>query len=340
MNKLGLSAILCVLFFSCNKELQVNDSGNLVAKTVVDNGTLPSITVNGIKLHAQAFGPADTTLIVYIHGGPGSNFRYLLNGKSLAERGYRVVFYDQTGSGLSQRLPENWYKDKGRDAISTIFIEELRGVINHYKTRPSQKVILIGHSWGGMLATAYAGKYPADVHGLIVAEPGGLQWSDIKEYLSKSKSIGLWSESFNDAAYLDQFLSGSKNQHEILDYKLSLLAGATSNGGDTRSQLGTNTAFYRTPREGAVVSAAMFDNGEAYQPNLAEGISGYQKRVLFLYSSNNKAFPDSWAQKISGAYPNKELFKVNGVGHSGIFDQIAVWNTITEPRILAYIRGL
>jgi len=63
-----------VLLVSCEKELEINEPGNLVPKTVVEDANLPSIEVNGAKLHAQAFGPKDSTLIVCIHGGPVLTF--------------------------------------------------------------------------------------------------------------------------------------------------------------------------------------------------------------------------------------------------------------------------
>src|SRR5690606_22997677 len=98
-----------------------------------------------------------------------------------------------------------------------LMFDELAAVIAHYRTSPSQKVILIGDSWGGILGSGYAGKYPEAVQGLIVAEPGGLKWDDIEEYVTNSRSFKLWGEAFNDATYLDQFITGKEDRHEILD---------------------------------------------------------------------------------------------------------------------------
>ena len=126
--------ILSIISFSCSKEKYIDEPGNLVPKTVDQDATLPSILVNGALLHSQAFGPEDSTLIICIHGGPGGDYRYMLNCKTLATKGYRVVFYDQRGAGLSQRFPKSWYKSQGSDAINKIFYDELKGVIAHYKT--------------------------------------------------------------------------------------------------------------------------------------------------------------------------------------------------------------
>lgn len=329
-----------VTFSSCEKEKLITDPGNLVPKTVMEDPTLPSLIINGAKLHTQAFGQPDNTLVIILHGGPGANFRYMLNCKSLADKGYRVVFYDQRGSGLSQRFPGAWYLNHGANAIEKTFYDDLKAIINHYKTQPNQKVVLLTQSWGSMMGTAYAGKYPNDIDGLILAEPGGLKWDDVLEYVGNSQALGLWSEALNDAAYLDQFLTGKENQHEILDYKLAQLAAANAVDGDLKLTLGPNGIYYQSPREGAVISAASLEIGEKYKPDFSEGILKYQKKVLFFYSSNNKAYPDSWAQKISAVYPNKELVKVQGVGHSGMFDQLDTWTTLTEPIVIEYLNSL
>jgi proline iminopeptidase len=334
-------AVIAIIGFSCTQEKFVNEPGNLVPKTVVEDPSLPAIEINEVKLHAQAFGPVDSTLVICLHGGPGSNFKYLLNCKSLANKGYRVVFYDQRGSGLSQRFSREWYLSQGAEALEKSFYGDLKGVISYYKTRPTQKVVLLSQSWGSMLATGYAGKYPNEVNGLILAEPGGLEWDDILEYVGNSRSFKLWSEELNDATYLDQFLAGTQNQHNILDYKITLLA-ANGNGivGDGSSDLGSNGISYKNIRDGAVINAAMFKLGEDHSFDLSEGIARFSTKVLFFYSSNNKAYPDSWAQKISSVYPSKEVIKVNGVGHSGMFDQITTWTNFTEPKVLQYLNGL
>lgn len=334
------SILFSVLAFSCSKENYIDEPGNLVPKTVDQNAALPSIFVNGAQLHSQAFGPEDGTLIICIHGGPGADYRYMLNCKTLATKGYRVVFYDQRGAGLSQRFPRNWYLSQGNDAMDKIFYDELKGVIAHYRTSVSQKVILLGQSWGAMLATAYAGKYPNEINGLIVAEPGGLQWDDVLDYVDKSRSFGLWGETLNDATFIDQFITGNENEHEILDYKLSVLAATNRIVGDMGVKLGVNAPADVQSRSGAVVSAASFEIGQELKPDFSAGISNFPVKTLFIYSSNNKAYPDSWAEKISSAYVKKEIFKAQGVGHSGMLDQIDFWTATMEPRIISYLQSL
>lgn len=241
------SALSVVLFFSCTDERFIDEPGNLVPKTVDQDPGLPSITVNGARLHAEAFGLPDSTMVVGIHGGPGGDYRYLLNSKDLAEFGYRVVLYDQRGSGLSQRFSQKSYTNLGLGALDVLY-DELSGVIAHYRTSPEQKVFLIGHSWGAILATGYAGKYPGAVQGLVVCEPGGLLWDDIEESVKESRSFGLFGELLNDAIYLDQFITGKEDEHEILDYKAAMMSSKNDITGDNLIEPGSRW------RSGAVIT--------------------------------------------------------------------------------------
>lgn len=310
---------------------KLDTPGNLVPKTADQDPTIPSIIVENRVLHSEAFGHPDSTIVVCIHGGPSADYRYMLTAKDFAEYGYRVVFYDQIGSGLSQRFDESYFENKDLDAI---FFDELKGVINHYKTHPDQKVILFGHSWGAIMATAYAGKYPDEIAGMALIEPGGLKWSDIVEYVTKSQATPMWSEMVNDILYQDQFISTEKDNHEVLDYKLTLFA---SHGNpNTKETITGKDGFWRF---GAVINLVSFNYGQKFQPDMSEGIQNYNRPILFMHGGAGEVYTDEWAKKISDVYVNKEIFKIEGVGHSGMLEPTP-WSTITLPKLINYFNSL
>lgn len=145
-----LAALLTAtwLWPGCDKKEIMLQPGNLVPKTVDQDPSLPAIALNGTVLHAETFGHPDSAMLVVVHGGPGADYRYLLNCRAFAADGYFVVFYDQRGAGLSRR--------HGREAFTLqVTIDDLDAVIEHYHSSAGQKVFLLGHSWGAMLATAY-----------------------------------------------------------------------------------------------------------------------------------------------------------------------------------------
>lgn len=301
----GLILALGCLISACQKgELNPSQPGNLVPLTVDQDPSLPSISANGTLLHAEAFGQPDSALLVVIHGGPGSDYRYLLNCKEFAGEGFRVVFYDQRGSGLSQRHPKGSYNIE-------LMINDLGAVIEHYKTRPDQKVFLLGHSWGGMLATAYINEHPAEIDGAILCEPGGFTYAQTEEYLSRSHHFGMFSETLNDAVYLDQFITGKEDQHEILDYKFGLWAAADEAEDSPIGNEGP-LPFWRA---GAVVNDALFEIAKEQGFDFTANLSQFDTKTLFVYSENNTAYGVQHAQKVAAAYPNVQLFRVDDAGH-------------------------
>ncbi len=121
------------------------------------------VNVLGYKLFHKTFGEAQKGTILCLHGGPGGTHDYMLPLADLAHSGYRVVFYDQIGCGKSE-LPKN----------ITLFSVE-RAVVEVEAMRQGLglgKVNLIGSSWGGMLAIAYALKYQRNLKSIVTI--GGL----------------------------------------------------------------------------------------------------------------------------------------------------------------------
>ena len=295
------ATILLAFGTGCNTH-QLDEPGLLVPKTVDEDPTLPSIFVNGTQLHAETFGNQNDPMIVVLHGGPGTDYRSILNCSRFAADGFFVVFYDQRGAGLSKRHDAGTY-------FVQLFIDDLDAVINYYRQSPSQKVILMGHSWGAMLATAYINEYPSRVSGAVLMEPGGFTWNDTKEFVKGERKLDAFSELSNDFVYVDQFLTAS--DHNTLDYKAGLQAVADYSKGN---RVG-NPGPYPHWRYGAVLSKAAFDYAEAHSFDFTTNLTSFSTKVLFMYSELNQAYGQAHAEMVSSAYPNVQLVEIGGTGH-------------------------
>ena len=117
--------VLSIFFLSCENDNEIDGVGKLVPKTVDQDASLPSIFVNGTQLHAQTFGNPNNPMLIFLHGGPGSDYRNGLNVQQLANEGYYVIFYDQRGSGLSKRHDKNTYSIQ-------LVLDDLTEVIKYY----------------------------------------------------------------------------------------------------------------------------------------------------------------------------------------------------------------
>ena len=320
-----LVLFLAAIFGSCEKEFDPKEEGALVPKTVDLDAGIPSISINGTRLHSEGFGNPSDPMVVFLHGGPGSDYRGGLNVKNLVNNHYYVVFYDQRGSGLSERHPKNSY-------TLQLMLDDLSAVIQHYRTSPSQKVFLFGHSWGAMLTTAYLDKYPNAVTGAILAEPGGFNQDQVKEYAEKSRKIKLFDEATNDALYPDQFLTGSANDHAILDYKLALSSSYTYAPNNEEGIEGPSPFW----RFGAAILSRFSEISKNEGFDFTANLHKFTTRVLFLYSGNNRAYGQAFANKLASAYSNAQVAEVKDTGHEMIYFK---WNTV-YPLVLPYLDSL
>ena len=122
------------------------------------------VNVLGFDLFYRQFGEPGKGEILCLHGGPGATHDYLLALADLAGHGYSVTFYDQLGCGRSQ-LPKNTAL-----FVPERYVEEVEAFRRKMRLG---KPHVIGSSWGGMLAIAYALKYQRNIATMTTV--GGLQ---------------------------------------------------------------------------------------------------------------------------------------------------------------------
>jgi proline iminopeptidase len=119
------------------------------------------IEVDGHKVVAYSFGNGPETVFC-LNGGPGLPCDYLRDAHScLIDRNYRVVAFDQLGTGASDRPTDTGLWTIGRYVRET---ETVRQALD------LGKVHMLGHSWGGWLAIDYALAYPENLQTLILED--------------------------------------------------------------------------------------------------------------------------------------------------------------------------
>jgi len=100
------------------------------------------VAVPGGRVRVRIAGDGPGIPLIVLHGGPGSTHIYLENLAALgAER--PVIFYDQLGSGASDRPADRslWRVER--------FVHELQAVVEDLGF---PRLHVLGHSWGTMLA--------------------------------------------------------------------------------------------------------------------------------------------------------------------------------------------
>ncbi len=113
--------------------------------------------------------------VVLLHGKNFNGAYWKTTIQALAKDGYRVVVPDQVGFGKSSK-PVNYQFTFQQLAQNT------KAVLDHLKL---DKVYLLGHSMGGMLAVRFTLMYPEVVEKLVLENPIGLEdWKTAAPYTS------------------------------------------------------------------------------------------------------------------------------------------------------------
>ena len=125
---------------------------------------IPISTPQGnFKVWTKRFGNNPKIKLLLLHGGPGSTHEYFECFESfLPKEGIEFIYYDQLGSAYSDQPTDSalWTTDR--------FVEEVEQVRKALGLN-KDNFFLLGHSWGGILATEYALKYQENMKGLIIS---------------------------------------------------------------------------------------------------------------------------------------------------------------------------
>ena len=125
---------------------------------------IPISTAKGdARVWTKRLGDNPDVKVLLLHGGPGATHEYLANfADHLPAAGFEMYFYDQLGSGLSDRPddPDLWELDRFVGEV-----EQVRQALGLDRTN----FVLFGQSWGGILAMEYALHHQEHMKGLIVS---------------------------------------------------------------------------------------------------------------------------------------------------------------------------
>jgi proline iminopeptidase len=129
--------------------------------------------------------------LVFVHGGPGvadmrGDSQYF--GQLTAD-GYDVYVYDGLGTGRSSRLDDPRGYTLERDVDDLVAIRQQIG---------GERLTLIGHSYGAVVAAAFLVRQPASVQQVVFSSPGGLASlesagsGNLQNRLTREQRLGLY----------------------------------------------------------------------------------------------------------------------------------------------------
>jgi proline iminopeptidase len=306
-------AVICVFLLGAFLSLYVGTRGDYpVARLVTDDPTLPSETIAGVQLHMRVHeGPADAPAIIVLHGGPGGDFRSLTALASFSDE-FTVVFYDQRGAGLSERVPAEMLTLDG-------YLAELNAIVD--AVSPDAPPILIGHSWGAMLATAYLGQNPGGAQAAVLIEPGYLDAAGYAAWQTESQrylsGFTYWREALL-TGFRAQHVEGPDEATQN-DFLIGHMVGVFTNHPDNPYHCGEG---YAAPswRFGSLSSDTWDRAPMADLERLTSDAKAFSGPVLLMAGACNSWTGAALQEQHQGSFHRADLSVIANAGHDVIWD--------------------
>ena len=293
-----------------------------VADTVAQDSTISHITIDDIVFHSESHGSDTARVLIVIHGGPGQDYKYLLPLKEFSDQ-FKVVFYDQRGTGLSPRV------DPAQLTLQSS-IDDLDRIIDFYP--PDKKVNILGHSWGAMLASGYLASHHEKVHKIILAEPGFLTTEMSEIFMERTNGFRI-DMTFKNLLLIGKIvlrglhLRGPDNQ-AIKDF---IYASIVTSDVEDHPMSGyfcgqifdpDQLVFWRLGMEAAqsIPKSQLDESGKMYI-DLVTGVEHFEDTVLFIAGACNRFIGPDFQRLHLKYFPRHKMEVIEQAGHNMFLDQ-------------------
>ena len=272
-------------------------------------------------VHLPAPRPSDRVPVVVLHGGPGipdmaGDAAYF---GQLTDTGHDVYVYDQLGAGHSSRLADPTGYGIERDVAD---LEAVR------RTVGADRLVLVGHSYGGTLATHYTAAHPERVASMVLSSPGPLDPADRSGGLAAAglgfgRSLRLYAAALRPRAlmgytllqadpaaahaYLGDDEADARNDHVLDLAEPALHCGPDQGTGPVRG-----SGFYAQQYPQSASAPP--------HPDVRPALERLPVPVLLLKGSCDYL---SWSsvQDYRGTLPDTTLVYLDGAGHNTYEDR-------------------
>jgi proline iminopeptidase len=151
--------IVCLLRIGAVEELINAAPVQIPGQTLRDG----KVSRQGVDLFFRIVGDRGPLAII-LAGGPGADPSYVQPVVAELSKHYQCLLFEQRGTGRSKLKMYNF---------QTINFQEYLGDLEALRTYLKQeKLLLVGHSWGAMLALSYAGTYPKRTRAVVSIDSG------------------------------------------------------------------------------------------------------------------------------------------------------------------------
>lgn len=258
---------------------------------------------DGVRLYYKTLGAGADTVVV-LHGGPGMSMGYLDRDLAPLAHGRVVIFYDQRGGGRSQT---------GLGAAQLGLdrhLADLEAVRAHFGL---ERMTLVGHSWGALLAGFYARAHADRLDRLVLLNPApvsGALWAEFEAIVAARASADA-NARINEIAGL--WFAGQANQalcQEFLELRFATYFAEAANMANLRGgwcDVTDEVAAGLLPTHLTILgSLGAWD---------LRGELGHVSAPTLVVHGTADAVPFASSQGFATAVPGARLWVMDDVGH-------------------------
>lgn len=256
----------------------------------------------GNIIHLKVYGEGAPILI--INGGPGMNSNGFIPLAQKLGASNKAIIYDQRGTGLSKISPLN-----SRTITLDLMVEDIEMIREFLKI---DKWVILGHSFGGMLASYYASEHPNRVKGLILSSSGGIDMElfsriNITSRLTKKQrdSLSFWNDKISkgDTTYYTRLQRGKYLAPAYL-----------------YNQVNVPIVAERLTQGNTMINRLVYQNMRKIDFDCSEGLRSLEAPVLIIQGKED-IIDKATAEKAMHVFQNASLVILENCNHYGWLDR-------------------
>lgn len=321
-------AFVCMMTIGCVYTAPFTDAE---CRTVPHSiATMERIALGGLPQSIWFRGVSDSNpALILLHGGPGASEAPLFRHFNAAlEQQYVVVYWEQRGAGRS------FSSDIPQESMTVErFVRDLDELVDLVRKRfGHKKVVLLGHSWGTVLGTFYAARYPEKVALYVgVAQIANMPLGRRPAYdFTFSEALKRRNSEVRNA--LQQI---GPPPYASVDELLAVEGWTQQFGGVNHAQLSTGTLIWAalTTDEANLIDLIKFGQGNRFslthlEPELSrldltERYRPFAVPIVFLLGHYDRHIPSELAEQYFNMIeaPCKRLLWFDQSGHNPPFEE-------------------
>ncbi|MBT8324653.1 MAG: alpha/beta fold hydrolase [Winogradskyella sp.] len=262
------------------------------------------ITTADGKIHYQTIGEGPSLLI--INGGPGfSSEGFMSLGKSIAAMGYSSILFDQRGTGQSTLNHVD-----GTTLTMDLMVEDMERIRTDLNLK---QWIVLGHSFGGMLANYYTSKYPENVVALIHSSSGGLDLA-LLDNVQANLHAKLTQQKRDSLVYWRQKMR-AENSITNREQYYNILASTY-----VYNKAHIPQVSQRLMQGNMTINQLVWNDMHRIEYDCKDALKAFNKPVLILQGKQD-VLSASVANTAKDVFSNATLYFLDECGHYGWLDQ-------------------